>query len=448
MSREDTGRPSRIPDEGRRPRRPQVRNVNDPERVPSESESRSRLHRDEPFEANPGIQGSFLLQHIASPNNLMVAWNYLAANGGQAAGPDEISFDISMSMAWRIVRDLSADILAGTYRPGPTREVRIPRPGRSDRIIEIPNVRDRMIGRAIARALKPLFVTVLTRFYGVGREHIFARLKVEAETSNRFYILQDDIQNCFPTANRGLASSIVRQSSEGWCRTGMPAEEFGIVQLIIRIIYGFQGENQSTGLTQGSTLSPLIMELLLHVTVDATFQVASSTNTTLHRYVDDICVQAQSPSDALEAMDAIRNTVNQNGQSLKGQSTVPMDLRTNQSDDTVLGLMPVWENGQLTFSLTDRAWLHLREQLEECLLLAVPHRAVKRTVEGWINSITACIRTSDQDAIRTQIIRTMIDSGVEPVKDQDIRESIREASTRWQQLIRTTQTPNSQSESQ
>ena len=448
MSREDTGRRIRIPRARRRPRRTEFRNVNHPERVLSESTSRSRLRHNEPFKADPNIPGSFLLQHIASPNNLMAAWKYLAANGGQAAGPDEISFDISISMAWRIVRDLSADILAGTYRPGPTREVRIPRPGRSDRIIEIPNVRDRMIGRAIACALRPLFVTVLTRFYGVGREHIFARLKVEAETSNRFYILQDDIQNCFPTANRGLASSIVRQSSEGWCRTGMPAEEFGIVELIIRIIYGFQGENQSTGLTQGGTLSPFIMELLLHVTVDATFQVASSTNTTLHRYVDDICVQAQSPSDALEAMDAIRNTVNQNGQSLKGQSTVPMDLRTNQSDDTVLGLMPVWENGQLTFSLTDNAWQRLGESLEECPLLAVPHRAVKQTVIGWVNSITACIRTSDQDAIRTQIIRTMIDSGVEPVKDQDIRESIRTASTRWQQLIRTAQTPNSQSVSQ
>ena len=332
MSREYTSQQSDRRARGRRYRI--LRNINDPARILSDSESTSRLRGNQPFEVSRQIPDSFLLKHIAGRSNLRVAWNHLASKGGQAVGTDRISFDISSSMAWRVVRHLEEDVLGGTYRPGATREVRIPRPGKTDRVIEIPTIRDRVIGKAIASALRPVLAPVLTRYYGVGREHIFARMKVEAEVNNRFYILQDDIQNCYPTANREMVMNVVRQSSEEWCVVDMPTEEFGLTDLIHTIVYGQDGI-QSTGLTQGGTLSPLLMELLLHTTVDAAFHAASSTNTTLHRYVDDLCVQAQSPSDALEAMDMIRNQVNQNGQTLKGTSTGPIDLRRNSSEETV-----------------------------------------------------------------------------------------------------------------
>ncbi len=438
MSREYTPQNANRRGRGRRP--PPLLNCGDPARVLSAATSRSRLGRNEAFEVWPNIPASFRLQHIASPNNLRVAWNLLAEKGGRAAGVDGISLDVSSSDVWTIVRHLAHDIQAGTYYPGQTREIRIPRPGKADRVIEIPNMRDRVVGKAIASALKPVLRSELTRFYGIGRENIFAQMKVEAETNNRFYIVTDDILNCYPTANRETVMNAVRQSSTGWCRVPIPWEEFGLIDLIHRIAYGHQGEGQPTGLTQGGTLSPLLMELTLHATVDAAFHAGSSTRTILFRYVDDLCVQAQNPSDALEAMEVIRNTVNQNGQSLKSVSAEPVDLRDNSPDITILGLLPTRDNGQLTFSMTDSTWQHLRDLLEECQLLAVPHKAAKESITGWINSIGPCIRASDREAVMRQITGILTQCNIEPGRGFNLEEVINKAAERWQELITQTQT--------
>ena len=421
-------------------RGPRMPNLNDPDRFLGDAASKRRMRDREPLQVQSGTPESFLLRHIASPNNLMVAWMSLAAYGGQTPGVDGISFDISPSMAWQVVRDLSQRVISGTYRPNPTRIVRIPRPGRSDRVIEIPVIADRVMGKAVASALKPMYEPTLTRFYNAGRENVFSRMKVEAEANSRFYIAQDDIQNCYPTANRETVMDIIRRDSHRWCVTHLPEEEHGLIELIQTIVAGPADDSSSTGLIQGGTLSPLLTEIMLNTIVDAAFHTASSTTTILHRYVDDICVQGQNPSDVNNGMELIRSAVQQNGQQLKGSNAEARDLRTNSpSNQPLLGLLPTWEREELTFTLPDSTWQHLTETLEEIPLLAEPRRIATAKLTGWINSISPCIRRSNQDAIRNRITGILNECQIHPEREPNIPKLLRLAAEKWQNLTIHTQ---------
>jgi retron-type reverse transcriptase len=433
MSHEFTGR-------HRRKRKPTpFRNFNDPARHLSVSKQKSHLKSRTPFVFLPRVQDSFLLRHLASPENLMVAWLNQLENGSTAAGPDGITLDVSTGWAWKVVRDLSADVLSGRYHPEQCRDVLIPKSSGGFRTIQIPNVRDRLLGSAIASALKPLIARTLEGFYGRSRETMLAKLKCEAETHERLWMTQDDIKNCFPTANRAKLMEVVAARSRGWCVTGLPQEHFGIVDLIQRIVQGPRGGSEQSGVVQGGTLSPLLVELLLHDTVDAAHK-AGSPNTTLCRYVDDICILGQSPSDAQEAMESVRQTVKQNGQELKGTNTGTYNLRYSSSEDrpSVLGLLSEWEDGQITFSLTGKAWEHLGDLLEECQTRGNAREVAMMTVTGWAQSIAPCIRKSTGPNTASRILARLRHHHIETGRDHKIPNLIESLGKRWESLVEQT----------
>ena len=98
-----------------------------------------------------------LFRRAADSRNLRCSIDYLAAEGGSAPGPNGLTLDeLDGSERWELARALGEAIRTGRYRPGPHREVRIPKgPGRGMRTLRIRNVEDRVVERAIVQVVQP-----------------------------------------------------------------------------------------------------------------------------------------------------------------------------------------------------------------------------------------------------------------------------------------------------
>src|SRR5262245_54368475 len=96
---------------------------------------------------------SRLLDRVADPRNLYLAWQHLARFGGQAPGLDGLRpGGLTGQEAWAWARAAGRAIRTGQYRPGPERQVDIPKPGgRGRRTLTLQSVLDRAVQRAAAQ---------------------------------------------------------------------------------------------------------------------------------------------------------------------------------------------------------------------------------------------------------------------------------------------------------
>ena len=107
-----------------------------------------------------GLQeiGVGLLEYIADTRNLRCAWDYLAEHGGYAPGPNGLRYDdLEQAEIWDLLRTLSDAITRDTYRPGPSRAIRIPKSsGHGHRTLRLQNIEDRVVQRGIVQIIQPL----------------------------------------------------------------------------------------------------------------------------------------------------------------------------------------------------------------------------------------------------------------------------------------------------
>jgi RNA-directed DNA polymerase len=103
---------------------------------------------------NAQIDASVTMEGVVS--RLTSALLKVASNKG-APGPDGQTIEALLAQ-WPIVLPrLSADLLAGRYRPGEIRRAYIPKPGGGQRGLGIPDVVDRVVQEAGRQVLEPLF---------------------------------------------------------------------------------------------------------------------------------------------------------------------------------------------------------------------------------------------------------------------------------------------------
>jgi RNA-directed DNA polymerase len=103
---------------------------------------------------NAQIDTSVTMEGVVS--RLTSALLKVASNKG-APGPDGQTIEALLAQ-WPIVLPrLSADLLAGRYRPGEIRRAYIPKAGGGQRGLGIPDVVDRVVQEAVRQVLEPLF---------------------------------------------------------------------------------------------------------------------------------------------------------------------------------------------------------------------------------------------------------------------------------------------------
>jgi RNA-directed DNA polymerase len=222
------------------------------------------------------------LRQLASADNLIDTYYSMRSRAGQAPGPDGLSYcDLSPGEVAHILRELSAAVLAGSYRPGPTRQVRIPKPRGGHRTLSVGNLCDRVVAAALNTALGPLWEAVfLPCSYGFRKDRgvwlLLAELAAAMSREGLWVLALADIRDAFPSV---LVDDAVTDH-------GRYILEPSLLALVGVVLRGGDAE-RPRGIDQGSAYSPTALNVRLHHALDLGANQGHHPLRHYFRYADD-----------------------------------------------------------------------------------------------------------------------------------------------------------------
>lgn len=227
--------------------------------------------------------------------SLEAAWRDVLQRADEDRGPSRAVRRFARD-AERGLERLAATLSDGTYAPAPLAQFDIPKTGGGTRTLSIPQVRDRIVERAVLEVVSPLADPVLSPAayaYRPGRGVEDAITQTAIWRDEGFpWVLRTDVDDCFDTIPKDEAlRRLIRLVPDSQLVTL-------IDMLVHRPVLTPRGLRETAGLAQGTSLSPLLMNLVL-VDVDDALADAGF----LHvRYADDITVVCRSATEAQRAL--------------------------------------------------------------------------------------------------------------------------------------------------
>jgi len=203
-----------------------------------------------------------LLEEVLRRENMLSALRRVRSNKG-APGMDGMTVEELvpyLKTEWPRIRE---ELLKGTYRPAPVRQVEIPKPnGNGMRPLGIPTVLDRMIQQAILQVLAPIFDPHFSESsYGFrpgrGCHDALRAAQRYAEAGYRF-VVDLDLEKFFDRVNHDVLMA----------RVGRRVEDKRLLRLLRRylesgVMVGGVIQEREEGTPQGGPLSPLLSNILL-----------------------------------------------------------------------------------------------------------------------------------------------------------------------------------------
>jgi RNA-directed DNA polymerase len=218
--------------------------------------------------ADPGRRFDDLFNFVHDPATLIVAFDRVAGNrGANTAGVD----GLTVSMVEQVVGvpgfldDLRAQLKAGTFRPLPVRERRIPKPGGSGKVrkLGIPTITDRVVQAALKLVLEPIFeadfLPVSYGFRPMRRAHDAIAEIQRYGTKKYQWVLDADIEACFDSISHTALMDRVRARVKD-------KRVLALVKSFLKagvLTETRHYQDSFTGTPQGGILSPLLANVAL-----------------------------------------------------------------------------------------------------------------------------------------------------------------------------------------
>lgn len=227
-----------------------------------------KLHRWAATE--PGRRFDDLFNLVHDPGTLLVAFERVAGNtGARTPGVDGLTVaDVEEVIGVPgFLNHLRAQLKAGTFRPLPVRERKIPKPGGSGKVrsLGIPTVADRVVQAALKLVLEPIFEAdfqpVSYGFRPMRRAHdAIAEIQLFGTKGYR-WVLDADIEACFDNIDHTALMGRVRLRVKDK-RVLLLVKAFLKAGVLTELGHN---EETPTGTPQGGILSPLLANVALSV---------------------------------------------------------------------------------------------------------------------------------------------------------------------------------------
>ena len=203
-----------------------------------------------------------LMERVVNRDNLLTALHYVKRNKG-CAGIDGITVDDLPTFLKHHWLEVKSQLLNGSYRPQPVKQVLIPKPDGGTRKLGIPTVLDRLIQQALLQVIQPEWDRTFSHSSFGFRPYRSAHQAIQQ--SQRFinegfsWVVDMDLEKFFDRVNHDVLMHRVKQRIED--------------KRVLRLINGYlksgamlgdQFVDTEEGTPQGGPLSPLLANLLLN----------------------------------------------------------------------------------------------------------------------------------------------------------------------------------------
>jgi len=205
---------------------------------------------------------AMVMEEVAKISNLRAAFEDVARNRGTHGIDGRGIEDVRVNLE-RILKDVSRQLLDGSYRPEAIRRVWIPKGGGGKRGLGIPTVVDRMVQQGVLRVLQPHFddgFDPSSHGFRPKRScHTALREAKEHVEAGYSWVLDIDLEKFFDTVNHQRLMSKLENR----------IEDRRLLRLILKMLQSKvvlpDGVVIPTteGAPQGSPLSPLLSNIVL-----------------------------------------------------------------------------------------------------------------------------------------------------------------------------------------
>lgn len=241
-----------------------------------------------------------LMELMIGRDNVLVALQRVERNKG-SPGIDGMAVESLRPYLRENWREIREQLLAGTYRPTPVREVEIPKDNGGVRKLGIPTVLDRFIQQSILQVLQPIFDPTFSEHshgFRPGRSAHDAVCEAQRYIQEGKRVVVDvDLEKFFDRVNHDVLMGRLAKRIEDkrmlrlirhYLQAGIMAN--GVVMERIK------------GTPQGGPLSPLLANVLL----DEVDKALERRGLSFVRYADDCNVYVRSERAGLRVLDGLK----------------------------------------------------------------------------------------------------------------------------------------------
>jgi len=206
--------------------------------------------------------GARLFEEVYAMHRLKRAYQKVKANKGKP-GVDEISIEDFEENLNENLAEIQSQLKGRKYKPQPVLRVSIPKPNGGERHLGIPTVRDRIVQYSITMALEPWFEPNFSESsYGFrpNRSQKGAIAEAKKHVANgKEWVVDLDLEKFFDTVNHDRVLHLIRKEVTD-------RRLLKLIALFLRSGVEVDGklEKSVLGLPQGSPLSPLLSNIVLH----------------------------------------------------------------------------------------------------------------------------------------------------------------------------------------
>lgn len=381
----------------------------------------------------PRATGRMDYELITSPKNLVDVCRWLRTHNSDAPGPDGVRLSqLSNKETWALMRALSDCLCDGTYRPGQSREVPVPKRTGGHRIIRIRGLFDRIVSAAIDFALNsvidPHFLPMShCSRPGRGCTTMLAMMYCVIQQTGHPWLVNADVYHAFDEVPRALATNSFRPFIT--CPDLM-----SLIEVVLR------GEGvQPVGIDQGAALSPLAFNTTMHSLFDCAM---SPRRLPLeYRYLDNLVAHCASEMEAHLRLQEFAHVLSHGSLNLKEptrEEPVIIDLRSTST--VLLGFELSIRDGLLQLAIAERTWANLGDNLRDAYRRrSSPTARASQLCRSWCDYYA--LGLLDPDAAVHRIFTILRSCGIREGVTQDmLHDAITQAHQSWADLLAHTAT--------